>query len=313
MQYRSVGRSGLRISAVSIGGWVNFGAKSDYEASKAVLRASIEAGINFIDLADVYARGEAERVAGVALEDYERSELVISSKVFGKMSDGPNDRGLSRKHIMESVDRSLRNLRTDYLDIYFCHRPDPETPLEETARAMDDLVHQGKVLYWGTSVFPAATLQRAHDLADHRGLYAPRVEQPEYNLLERSIEADVMPAAERLGMGLVVWSPLAGGILTGKYNDGVPAGSRGAETKWLEGKLTDDNLDRVRAFCGLAAEMSVEPGQLALAWILTRPAISCVITGATDAAQVAANVKAAEIELPDEVARKIDALFPAGD
>jgi len=311
MIYRNVGRSGLVVSAVSIGGWVNFGGKIDDTASRDVLIAAIDKGVNFVDLADVYARGAAERVAGEVLSEFKRSELVISSKVFGRMSDDPNDKGLSRKHVMESVERSLKNLRTDYLDLYFCHRADPDTPLDETARAMDDLVHQGKILYWGTSVWSAANLQRAHDVADHRGLYAPTVEQPEYNLVERGIESEVMPVADALGMGLVAWSPLAGGLLTGKYIDGVPAGSRGAETDWLKQRLTDANRERVRKFCDYAQELSVEPGQLALAWILRRREISSVITGATNAAQVESNVHAAEIDIPAEILAGIDELFPA--
>lgn len=309
MEYRSLGASGLKVSAVSVGGWITFGGSIPDGSARAIVRASVDAGINFVDLADVYARGGAERTFGKILADYRRSELVVSSKVFGKMSDDPNDRGLSRKHIFESVERSLRNLRTDYLDLYFCHREDPGTPLEETARAMDDLVHQGKVLYWGTSVWPEGSLRRAHELADRRNLYAPRVEQPQYNLLERGIEKDVLPAAKELGMGLVVWSPLAGGMLTGKYNDGVPEGSRADTSDWLEGKLTEENLGRVRRFTALAEGMEVEPGQLALAWILRRPEVSSVITGATRPEHVASNVRAAEIEVSEEAAREIEAIF----
>ncbi len=312
MQYRQVGKSGLKVSAVSIGGWLTFGGSVDDDTSGAVLAAAIDAGINFVDLTDIYARGEAEKVAGRVLSDHDRSRLVISSKLFWPMSDDPNDRGLSRKHIVSSVERSLRNLRTDYLDIYFCHREDPDVPLDETAGAMDDLVHQGKILYWGTSVWSAATLERAHEVARARNLQAPTVEQPQYSLLDRSIEAEVLPTAARLGMGLVVWSPLAGGMLTGKYNDGVPAGSRADTSKWLEDKLTGENLERVRAFCGIASELGVEPGQLALAWVLRRPEISCVITGATSTGHVKSNVAAAEIEIPAEANARIEVLFPAG-
>ena len=312
MQYRSVGKSGLKVSEVSIGGWITFGGSIADGTTGEILATAIDNGINFVDLADVYARGEAEKVAGRVLSDFDRSELVISSKLFWPMSDDPNDRGLSRKHIVSSVERSLRSLRTDYLDIYFCHREDPDVPLEETARAMDDLIHQGKVLYWGTSVWPAASLERAHELAGSQSLYAPTVEQPQYSLLDRHIEAEVLPTASRLGMGLVVWSPLAGGALTGKYNDGVPAKSRADTTRWLEDKLTEQNLERVRSFCGIARELEVEPGQLALAWILSHPEISCVLTGATSAAQVEANVRATEVEIPAEAAARIEKLFPAG-
>lgn len=311
MKYRQMGRTGLRISSVSIGGWLTFGGSVGADASARILRRAVDGGVNFIDLADVYSGGAAEEVTGAAISGIERSSLVLSSKVFGRMGDGPNERGLSRKHVMESCHASLRRLRTDYLDLYFCHRADPETPLEETVRAMDDLVHQGKVHYWGTSVWPSDLLDDAHDLCDRRGFYPPLVEQPQYSLLERGIEASVMPTAQRLGMGLVVWSPLAGGLLTGKYDDGVPPGSRGAETKWLDEKLTDDVTARLREFSALAREAGVTPGQLALAWVLRNDAITSVITGATTPEQVESNLAAAEVTVEDDLARRIEALFPA--
>ena len=182
MNYRQMGRTGLRLSSVSIGGWLTFGGTVDERGTRDILRAAVDEGVNFIDLADVYSKGACEAAVGACLGEFRREDLVVSSKVFGRMGDGPNDRGLSRKHIMESVDASLRRIGTDYLDIYFCHRPDPETPLDETARAMDDLVHQGKVHYWGTSVWAGELLDGAHDLCDRRGLYAPMVEQPQYSL-----------------------------------------------------------------------------------------------------------------------------------
>jgi voltage-dependent potassium channel beta subunit len=311
MEYRKVGATGLKVSAVSIGGWINFGGTIEESAARAVVKAAVDKGVNFVDLADVYARGEAEKVVGRMLADFDRTKLVLSSKVFWPMSDDPNDRGLGRKHIVQSVERSLRNLNTDYLDIYFCHREDPEVPLEETARAMDDLVHQGKILYWGTSVWPAASLEAAHRLADQRNLYPPMVEQPQYSLLDRSIEEAVAPAARRLGIGLVVWSPLAGGMLTGKYNQGVPQQSRGAKTNWLETKLNERNLDRVRRFCTLARQAGKEPSQLALAWILQREEVASVITGATNPEQVLNNVKAVDVRLTPDLAHRLDEIFPA--
>ncbi|MEM8713172.1 MAG: aldo/keto reductase family protein [Planctomycetota bacterium] len=311
MNYRRMGRTGLQISSVSLGGWLTFGGSVDASTSGAILRAAVDHGVNFIDLADVYSKGAAEEVIGGHLPDYRRSDLVISSKVFGRMGEGPNDRGLSRKHIMESAEASLRRLGADYLDLYFCHRQDPDTPLEETVRAMDDLVHQGKVLYWGTSVWPSDALVAAHDLSDRRGYYPPLVEQPEYSLLRRSIEKDVLPEAERLGMGLVVWSPLAGGLLTGKYNDDVPAGSRGAETKWLDEKLNDEVREKLRAFTAVAQDLGVEPSQLALAWILDHEAITSVITGATRVEHIEKNAAAAEIELDRETVARIEGIFGA--
>ena len=310
MEYRSVGASGLKVSYVSIGGWITFGGSIADEDTDGVLKAALDEGINFIDLADVYARGAAEVAAGKSLQGLPRHELVLSSKLFWPMSDDPNDRGLSRKHIIESVERSLKNLGTDYLDIYFCHREDPDVPLEETICAMDDLVHQGKILYWGTSVWPAESLQAAHDLADRRCLYAPRVEQPEFSLMKRDIERDVLPKCRELGMGIVCWSPLAGGMLTGKYNDGIPEGSRADTSNWMASRLNDENLQRVRAFCGIAKEAGHEPGQLALAWALQKEGISCVITGATHPDQVKSNVRAAEIELSGDLVQSLEDLFP---
>ena len=309
MKYRQVGQSGLRVSEVSIGGWLTFGKSVADETAHDILRVAIDEGMNFIDVADIYAKGESERVVGELIRDYRRDDLVISSKVFWPMSEGINDRGLSRKHIMESVEGSLRRLGTDYLDIYFCHRWDEHVPLDETLRAMEDLIRQGKVLYWGTSMWSGDQLESAHDRAEHWRAYAPTVEQPRYNLIHREIEADVLPRAKKLGMGLVVWSPLAQGLLTGKYNDGVPEGSRGAESSWLENDLTDQNLERIREFCDIAQELSLSPAQLALAWCLTRPEVSSVITGASRSRQVRDNVKAAQVELEDEVRQKLDDLF----
>jgi len=312
MKYRRLGSSGVKVSAISLGGWLTFRG-GRYEANaRAVVRRAVDAGVNFIDLADVYGDGEAEQVFGRMLPAYRRDDLVISSKVYFAMSDDPNDRGLSRKHVVQSVEGSLRRLGTDYLDLYFCHREDDETPLEETARAMDDLVHQGKVLYWGTSVWSAKSLEAAHALADRRHLYAPQVEQPEYSLLERSIEKDVLPTAQRLGMGVVVWSPLRGGVLTGKYCDGIPEGSRAKlAPQWLEGKLGAETLERVRRFGELCRELELRPEQAALAWTLRRPEISSVIIGASDPEQLGHDLAAIDVELEAEVVSKIEALFPA--
>ena len=310
MKFRQVGRSGLKVSAVSIGGWITMGGTIDDDHTQAILQTAVERGVNFIDLADVYANGEAERVAGAALSGFRRSELVISSKCFWPMGPGPNDRGLSRKHIMESCEASLKRLGTDYLDLYFCHRYDDDTPLDETVRAMEDLIRAGKVLYWGTSVWGADQLRHAHDVAQKYGAYAPTVEQPRYNLFDRHIENDgVMAACRDFGIGLVVWSPLAQGMLTGKYNDGVPTGSRADKTSWLDQRLTEDNLEACRHFCVLAGEYGYEPAQLALAWVLDHPEISSVITGASSPAQLTSNIHAVEIELDDEIRQNVSDIF----
>lgn len=310
MNYRNVGRSGLKVSEVSIGGWVTMGGQIEDSHSHAILHEALDHGINFVDLADVYAAGEAERVAGDALKDVRRSSLVISSKVFWPMGDGPNDRGLSRKHIMESCEASLRRLGTDYLDLYFCHRWDDNTPLDETARAMEDLIRQGKILYWGTSVWRADQLRRAHAVAERYGAYAPVVEQPQYNLFDRHIETDgVLDTCRDLGIGIVVWSPLAQGMLTGKYNDGVPEDSRAAQTSWLDSRLNETNLEACRQFAIIAGEYGHEPGQLALAWILDHDEISSVITGASRAEHVRSNAAASDIELDDELRESIADVF----
>ncbi|MCC7109302.1 MAG: aldo/keto reductase family protein, partial [Deltaproteobacteria bacterium] len=265
----------------------------------------------FFDIADVYARGEAERVMGAVLRQFPRHELVISSKVFWPMSDDVNDRGLSRKHILESVDKSLKRIGTDYLDLYFCHRFDADTPLEETARAMDDLIRQGKVLYWGTSEWTGAQLRAAHAIAERRNLSGPAVEQPQYNLLVRDkVEGDVRPAANELGMGLVVWSPLASGVLTGKYDDGIPPGTRLDRIEWLRGSgLTDERRARVKRFGQLAADAGISRARLALAWTLAQPGVSSVITGATAPEQLTENLAALSVTLSDELRAGLDAIF----
>ena len=313
MPFRRLGRAGIQVSALSLGGWTTFGSSiSDPSTTDAIVRRAFDAGVNFFDIADVYAKGEAERQMGAVLRQLPRHELVISSKVFWPMSDDVNDRGLGRKHIVESVEKSLRRIGTDYLDVYFCHRFDVDTPLEETARAMDDLVHQGKVLYWGTSEWTGAQLREAHAIADRRNLYAPVVEQPQYSLLARDkFERDVRAHAQSLGMGLVVWSPLASGVLTGKYDDGVPAGSRLDRIAWLrDGLLLPEKLDRVRRFRDIAEEHGVSRTRLALAWALHQPGVSSVILGATSTAQLDENLGALDVKMTPELSARLNALFP---
>jgi len=310
MEYRNLGRSGLRVSAVSLGGWLTFGGSVDDRTTYEIVGEALERGVNTIDLADVYAKGAAEEVVGRALRDRRRSDLVLASKVYGRMGDGPNDRGLSRKHIVESIDGSLRRLGTDYLDVYYCHRADPDTPLHETAAAMSDLVQQGKILYWGTSMWRTELLEEVHDLCDRHGYRAPVVEQPEYSLVTRVPEDSLQPFARRSGTGIVAFSPLAGGLLTGKYDDGVPEGSRGATTHWLDEKLDDALRERLRAFSALARERGAKPSQLALAWVLSREQVASVIIGATSPAHVIENVGAVDVEVDADLAARLDDLFP---
>ena len=314
MTYRPLGRCGTKVSAYSLGGWTTFGGSITDEAlTRSVCHAAFDAGVNFFDLADVYARGECERHMGKVLRELPRDRIVVSTKLYWPMSDDVNDRGLSRKHIVQSIDASLRRLGMDYVDIYFCHRFDADTPLEETVRAMDDLVRAGKVLYWGTSEWTGDQLREAHRIADRRNCYGPQVEQPQLSLLVRSkVERDVAPAAKETGMGLVVWSPLASGLLTGKYDDGVPAGSRLARIDWLRDQLrTEARLARVRAFGKLADEIGVSRTQLALAWAASRPGVSSVILGATSLAQLHENLGAGSVKIDAALESRLDALFAA--
>lgn len=311
MEYRHVGKAGIRISEIGLGAWLTFGANVDEETTRACIKAAVDNGVNFLDNADVYARGEAERVVGKVIRDLglRRQDLVLSSKVFWPMSDNVNDRGLSRKHIMESIEGSLRRMGTDYFDLYFCHRYDPETPVEEVVRAMDDLVHQGKVLYWGTSVWSAAQIEAAVGTARAVNAYPPQVEQPRYNMLDRHIEPEILPTCARYGIGVTVFSPLAQGLLTGKYNEGIPPESRGARTDWMKGELTEENIARVRQLTALARELGLTMSQLALAWILRRPEISAVIVGATRPEHVLASVQASGVRLDADVLERIEGIL----
>ncbi len=313
MHYRRLGQAGMKVSAIALGAWLTYGASVEFDTAAQCIRTAIDHGVNFIDTADVYAHGEAERVVGKVIKEFRRTDLVISSKVYWPMSDNVNDRGLSRKHIMESVHASLKRLGTDYLDIYFCHRYDPETPLEEVVRAMDDLVHQGKVLYWGTSVWTAAQIENAVGLARQFNLYLPQVEQPRYNMLDRHIEPEIMPTAAKYGIGLTVFSPLAQGILTGKYNAGIPEDSRAARYDWLREQLTDDVLAKVRQLTDLAHDLGITMSQLALAWVLRRPEISSAIIGASRPEQVEENIKAADITLSEDVLARIEEILGNGE
>ncbi len=312
MNYRQMGRTGLKLSEISLGAWLTFGEKVGEEEARELLHMAYDHGVNFFDNADVYARGQAEIVMGKAIQGLPREALVISSKVFWPTMEGPNGRGLSRKHIMESCHASLKRLGVDYLDLYFCHRYDPETPLEEVVRAMDDLVHQGKVLYWGTSEWRAAQIANAHRIACQWGLYPPMVEQPHYNMLvRRKVEDELVPAAQDLGFGLVTWSPLRSGLLTGKYNQGMPEGSRLAEHEWLRGILTEENIEKVRRLTEVAQDLGVTMAQLAIGWLLRLPEVTSVITGATRRQQLEENLKAYEVvgKLSDDVLERIEQIL----
>lgn len=314
MEYRQLGRSGLRVSEVSLGSWLTFGATVDVAATVEVVAAALDAGINFFDTADVYAGGAAEDALREALRGRPRHHLVIATKAFFPMSEDPNDRGLSRKHLFESVHGSLRRLGTDYLDLHQCHRPDPSVPVEETVRAYEDLIRQGKVLYWGTSEWEAPQIEAALAAADRAGAYRPISNQPQYSLLRRGIERAVLPLCRREGIGQVVWSPLAQGVLTGKYRPGFrPEGTRAAhpfQSRFMSAFLTDEVLARVERLRPIAAGLGLDLAQLALAWCLRDDAVSSVIVGATRPAQVLANARAAGLRLPADTLRELDHLLP---
>ncbi len=297
MHYRRLGRSGLKVSEISLGAWVTFGNQITEEAAEELIHAAYDQGVNFFDNADMYANGQAETVMGKAIKTLPREALVISSKVFWPTMPGPNGRGLSRKHIFESVHASLRRLGTDYLDLYFCHRYDPDSPVEEVVRIMNDLMTQGKILYWGTSEWDASQVAQAIGVARQYGLVPPTMEQPQYNLFRRQrVEVELAPLCKEFGLGLTTWSPLAFGILSGKYNEGIPEGSRASrpEMGWIRDQITPEKIAIVRQLTALSRELGWTTAQLAIAWILRRKEVSSVITGATRAEQLDENLGAAE-------------------
>jgi len=314
VQYRRLGSTGCRVSAVALGTWLNFGKRLDDDLARALVRKSLDLGINFIDTADVYDLGGAETQLGAVLSDVPRKDYVLASKVFFPTGPGPNERGLCRKHIFETVRTSLERLRTPFIDLFQCHRFDEETPLEETVRAFGDLIRQGKIHYWGVSMWSAEQLSGVVDLAHQLGVPAPVSEQPPFSLLKREIEAEVMPACRRLGIGILPYSPLAQGALTGKYLSGArPGGSRASDPKrnqFILRYLEEDPQARVARMVELAGAAGLPPAQLALAWVLDhRAEVSSVIVGATSAAQLEENARAVEIELDPGLRRELDELF----
>ncbi len=314
MHYRRLGRSGLKISEISLGAWVTFGEQIDEKVASDLIHAAYDSGINFFDNADIYANGQAETVMGQAISDMPREALVISSKVFWPTMPGPNGRGLSRKHIIESVNASLKRLGTDYLDLYFCHRFDPDTPVDEIVYTMDILVRQGKILYWGTSEWRAWQVAAAYGLAADHHLIPPSVEQSQYNMFHRRrVETELAPICKEYGLGLTTWSPLYYGILTGKYNDGIPTISRAAldSMGWVRDRITPERVAMVRELTQVANDLHISTAQLAIAWLLRRKEVSSVITGATNLRQLQENLDSAEAieHLNDDILEKIEQIL----
>ncbi|WP_433215877.1 aldo/keto reductase family protein [Microtetraspora malaysiensis] len=314
MEFRHLGRSGLMVSEISYGNWITHGSQVEEDAAHACVRAALDEGITTFDTADVYAGTKAEEVLGRALKGVRRESLEIFTKVYWPTGPGRNDRGLSRKHIMESINGSLRRLGTDYVDLYQAHRFDFETPLEETLRAFDDLVRQGKVLYVGVSEWSADQISQALKIAESMGFDRLVSNQPQYSMLWRVIEAEVVPLSEREGLGQIVWSPIAQGVLTGKYLPGQPppAGSRATDTtgsRFIDGLMSDEVLRRVQELKPVAADHGLTMAQLAVAWVLQNPNVSSAIVGATRPEQVRDNVKAAGVKLDADTMRKIDEIL----
>jgi aryl-alcohol dehydrogenase-like predicted oxidoreductase len=315
MQTRRVGSSGLQVSEIGLGSWLTLGSRFDDAPAGRLVRRAFDSGINFFDTADVYANGAAETTLGRALRDIPRHHVVLASKCFFPMSAHANDAGLSRKHIVESVEGSLARLGTHYLDLHQCHRPDPAVPIEETVRAYEDLVRQGKLLYWGVSHWQRDQLEVACEIADRTHGYRPISNQNEYSLLARDLERSQLPWCERYGIGQLVFSPLGQGVLSGKYRDGRrPEGSRAKDAernRWMSAYLAPGVLARVERLRAIAEELSLSLSKLALAWCLRSTAVASVIVGATSAAQLDENCSASGIALPEAALKRIDEIFSA--
>lgn len=322
MEYRRLGKSGLKVSALSFGSWVTFSTQADVDLAADMMKVAYDAGVNFFDNAEVYAHGKSEEIMGAALKKlgWRRDTYTVSSKVmWGSVQNPlPTQRGLSRKHIIEACHQAMERLQVDYLDLYFCHRPDPEVPMEEVVRSMNTLIEQGKVFYWGTSEWSAQQLMEAHSVARQYNLIPPTMEQPQYHMFHRyRFEVEYGRLYDKIGLGTTIWSPLATGLLTGKYNNGIPEDSRmnlpGYE--WLRKMLTSDEgqkrLQSVRELVPIAEELGTTMPRLALAWCLKNPNVSTVITGASKVSQVEENMKALDLvpQLTDDVMEKIEAVL----
>jgi aryl-alcohol dehydrogenase-like predicted oxidoreductase len=315
MQYRNLGRWGLKVSEISVGSWMtNLNGNNAAEVAKDTIKLAYQNGVNFFDCADAYSGGEAERFLGQVLKQFPRSSYVVSSKVFFGVGPGANDWGLSRKHIFEQIDKSLKNMQEDYLDMYFCHRFDPTTPMEETLQALSDLVVQGKILYYGVSEeWGAARINKALGIIKEYGLRPMNVIQPQYNMVDRYIEDEIMSICEENGIGIVPFSPLSQGLLTGKYkkDQPLPEGSRATHQadKQINNLLTNENLEKVEKLSAIAADLGTNMSVLALAWILRKQIVSSVITGATKPEQLMNNIAASGFKIPEDAMNEIEKIL----
>ncbi|MFW6238645.1 MAG: aldo/keto reductase family protein [Halanaerobiales bacterium] len=314
MKYKKLGKTGLKISEISLGSWLTYGNSVEKKKAEKIIDRAYELGINSFDTANVYARGEAEKIVGRALNKYPRDSYVLATKAYWPMGDGPNDRGLSRKHVYEQLHQSLERLNHDYVDIFYCHRFDENTPLAETLKTIDDFIRQGKILYMGVSEWTAAEIVEGLRVQDEFLLDHIVVDQPKYNLFHRDIEEAVLPSCQENGIGVVTFSPLAQGLLTGKYRKGepVPENSRAADpdsNQFIKNVLTDENLEKVEGLVEVSNDLGVSMPQLALAWILHQPGITSALIGASRPEQVEENVKAVEVELSDQILARIDEIM----
>jgi voltage-dependent potassium channel beta subunit len=308
MHYNKLGKAGIRISKISYGAWVTFAKQIGLKEAQELMHTAFDHGVNFFDNAEAYAQGEAEVLMGKVLKDFRREDLVVSTKIFWGGS-GPNDTGLSRKHLIEGTKNSLRRLQLDYVDLLFCHRPDPNTPIEETVLAMDSLVRKNFAFYWGTSEWSAAQLTEAYEIAERLGCIKPSMEQPRYNLFYRDhLEHDYLPLFKKYGLGTTIWSPLASGVLSGKYENGIPPDSRLAKDPSLIPENFKQQVAKVKELTKLAQELGGTTSQLALAWCLKNPNVSSVITGATKISQLLDNLGSIEFKdkLTPEVMKAIN-------
>ncbi|HEX2153966.1 MAG TPA: aldo/keto reductase [Acidimicrobiia bacterium] len=316
MQYRRLGDAGLKTSLLSFGSWVTFGNQLDVEAGMECMEAARRAGVNFFDNAESYAGGKSESLMGEALRQlgWPRHSYLVSTKFYWGIHDGPNTRNtLNRKYLLEGIDASLERLGLEHVDLVYCHRPDPDTPVEETARAMSDMVSSGRAHYWGTSEWPAGQIRAAWEVAERHHLHKPVVEQPQYNLLHRKrVEEEYAPLYEGIGLGLTTWSPLSSGLLTGKYLDGIPEEASPARLRFIAERIEDEQVSsRLRPFVEVARSLGCSPAQLAIAWCAANPHVSSVITGASRPSQVEENMAALEVldRLDAETMERLDAIF----
>jgi voltage-dependent potassium channel beta subunit len=316
MNYRRLGASGLKVSELSFGSWVTYGNQLGSDLARECMAAAFDAGVNFFDNAEVYAKGQSESIMGGVFKKmgWRRSSYIVSTKFFWGLNDRPNEKNtLNRKYLMQAIDASLARLGLDYVDLVFCHRADPDTPIEETVRAMHDMIAAGKAMYWGTSEWSAAEIMAAWQIADRHHLHKPVMEQPQYNLLHRDrVEKEYARLYADIGLGATIWSPLASGLLTGKYNDGIPPGSRGTLKgyEWLAERLSNRaQIAVVKRLAPIAADLGCTLAQMSLAWCLKNPRVSTVITGASRPAQVTENIKALDVapKLTPEVMARIEA------